>query len=198
MVLMKARVAEVANVPLNYITISVTGGSVNINVKIAANTITERNSFASAFTNAFPTTSMFQARVLQPANPSAVVLSGGAIVYPPSPPPSPPSPPPSPPPMAGGCGCHMYMDGLTPTWSATSTCVKFEAGKKMCKPCISAGNDYMSCASTLPTAGCTDAKGTWKCQNKFQPKGRCRKLRRAIKKCQLTCGLCGQTLVGRG
>ena len=35
-----------------------------------------------------------------------------------------------------------------------------------------------------------DAKGTWKCENKFQPKGKCRKMRRAFRKCRRTCGLC--------
>ena len=32
---------------------------------------------------------------------------------------------------------------------------------------------------------------------RHKPKGKCRKLRRAMKKCQLTCGLCGQTIASR-
>ena len=47
------------------------------------------------------------------------------------------------------------------------------------------------CDGSPTPLGCSDAKGTWKCVNKFQRKGKCRKIRKALKKCQLTCGLCG-------
>jgi glycosyltransferase involved in cell wall biosynthesis len=108
----------------------------------------------------------------------------------PSPPPSPPSPPP--PPIYQQCLCDVLTNGAG---SASTVCVKNENGRRICSGSSPCPGDMQMCsgaATIIP--GCVDAKGAWKCQHKFQRKGKCRKLRRAMKKCQKTCGLCGQTL----
>lgn len=122
---------------------------------------------------------------------------------PPSPPPSPmppPSPlPPSPPPMASVyCGCHVYLDGLSPLSLATDVCRKTEASRVMCRP-INHGtgqcnSDHTRCRNPTGTAsssGCVDEPGRWasrKCAKKAS-KNKCHK-RKVQRYCPATCGLC--------
>ena len=116
----------------------------------------------------------------------------------PSPPPPPPSPPPPWPPLYQRCDCHLEHLHNGAQYENQQVCVKFEAGRNVCKGSGggSCPNDMTACTPDLMFAResdptCYDKKTARKCLKK-KLKGRCLRYKFAVKKCKKTCGKCSE------